>query len=52
LEQPTKAQRAESDEQLSPPKVIIPLKNIRINEGQPATLLTKITGHPFPKVKE
>ncbi len=50
LEQPNKPQRIELDEQVSPPKVLIPLKNIRVNEGQPATLLTKIIGHPLPKV--
>lgn len=33
-----------------PPKVIIPLKDIRVNEDQPVTFMTKIIGYPIPKV--
>ncbi len=35
---------------MSPPKVVIPLKDVRVNEGQPATLITKIIGYPIPNV--
>lgn len=34
-----------------PPKVIIPLKDIRVHEDQPVTFMTKIIGYPIPKVK-
>ncbi len=51
LDAPVPSQRpSDSGEQVAPPRVIIPLKDIRVNEGQPATLLTKIVGHPLPKV--
>ena len=35
---------------VSPPKVIIPLKDLRVNEGQPAHFMTKIVGYPIPNV--
>ncbi|RNA22005.1 titin isoform X1 [Brachionus plicatilis] len=34
----------------SPPKVIVPLKDIRVNHGQPATFLSKIVGYPIPSI--
>lgn len=34
-----------------PPKVIIPLKDIRVHEDQPVTFMTKIIGYPIPKVE-
>lgn len=38
------------DSKLSPPKVIIPLKDIRSNEGSSITFLSKIIGYPTPRV--
>lgn len=42
--------RDQDDEKLSPPKVIVPLKNLRMTEGEPATFLSKIVGYPIPNI--
>lgn len=36
--------------QMHPPKVIIPLKDIKTKEDQPVNFMTKIIGYPIPKV--
>lgn len=36
----------------TPPKVVIPLKDVRINEGESANLLAKIVGYPIPSVSD
>jgi hypothetical protein len=36
--------------QATPPKVIIPLKDVVTNEGEPVYLSTKIIGYPTPKI--
>ena len=38
------------EEPAYPPRVIVPLKDLVVNEGQPATLMTKILGTPAPRV--
>lgn len=40
----------EDGNKFSPPKVIVPLKDIRVNDGQPATFLSKIVGYPIPNI--
>ncbi len=35
---------------LTPPKVIVPLKDLKVDEGAPASLMTKIIGYPIPSV--
>jgi hypothetical protein len=49
---PTQSSRPQDDEmgKIHPPKVIIPLKDIRVNEDQPVSFMTKIIGYPIPKV--
>ena len=47
---PTKSREAEESRNFQPPKVIIPLKDVRIHEDQPVTFMTKIIGYPIPKV--
>ena len=37
-------------ERLQPPKVIIPLSNIQLKEGETVLLIAKIDGYPKPKV--
>jgi hypothetical protein len=51
--EPTGPSQVSKDIQLSkatPPKVIVPLKDLNTQEGQPITFLTKITGYPIPNV--
>lgn len=40
----------ESDTEMKPPKVIIPLTDVKLIEGQPIHLACKIEGVPRPKV--
>lgn len=47
---PTKSREAEEARNFQPPKVIIPLKDVRVHEDQPVTFMTKIIGYPVPKV--
>lgn len=49
---PTQSRPPDADElaKIYPPKVIIPLKDIRVNEDQPVSFMTKIIGYPIPKV--
>lgn len=54
LNSPQSQSRPVKDDEHSkvyPPKVIIPLKDIRVHEGQPVNFMTKIIGYPIPKVK-
>lgn len=37
-------------EHFIPPRVIVPLANVRISEGDPVLLICKIDGYPKPKV--
>ena len=37
-------------ERVQPPKVIIPLSNIQLKEGETVLLIAKIDGYPKPKV--
>lgn len=48
--QATSARRPDQDEKLVPPKVIIPLSNVKLEEGQSVLLACKIEGHPRPKL--
>lgn len=41
----------EPKERYIPPKVIVPLSNARISEGENVLLVCKIDGYPKPKVK-
>jgi hypothetical protein len=50
LEQPHEKPRVEDIENLRPPKVIIPLSNAKLEEGQTVMLACKIEGYPRPKV--
>jgi hypothetical protein len=47
---PSKPRDANEFANYQPPKVIIPLKDIRVNEDQPINFMTKIIGYPIPKV--
>ena len=51
---PAKPERDDEDEKdkkrYMPPRVIVPLTNIRISEGEPFKLECKIDGYPAPKV--
>lgn len=38
------------EERAEPPRVVIPLKDYRVNEGHSVCLMTKITGYPQPKI--
>ena len=40
----------EDNENLEPPRVIIPLQDLQLKEGEPVLLLCKIDGKPKPKV--
>ncbi len=42
--------RNDDDEPMIPPKVIVPLVNVKLNEGQPVVLACKIQGYPKPNV--
>lgn len=51
LEQPaTEKPRRDDQENLRPPKVIVPLSNVKLEEGQSVLLACKIEGYPRPKV--
>jgi hypothetical protein len=51
LEQiPLSRKKPEKADQLSPPKVIVPLSNVKLEEGKPFVLACKIIGSPKPNV--
>ncbi len=53
LEHPSseKSERApDNDEQMTPPKVIVPLSNVKMDEGRNIILACKVIGSPKPKV--
>ena len=47
---PTERTPRERADKLTPPKVIIPLTNVKLEEGQSVVLACKIDGNPKPKV--
>ena len=49
---PRDSHRASGDdrERAESPRVVIPLKDYRVNEGQSVNLMTKITGYPQPRI--
>jgi hypothetical protein len=49
-EQPGYLTSEYEEEPAYPPRVIIPLKDLNVNEGQTATLMAKIVGTPAPRV--
>lgn len=40
----------EENENLQPPRVIVPLQDLQLKEGEPVFLICKIDGKPKPKV--
>ncbi len=40
----------DENDNLQPPKVIVPLKDMELKEGEPVLLICKIEGKPKPKV--
>ncbi len=50
LEQPIDKNKRPEIENVQPPKVIIPLSNVQLEEGQSVLLACKIEGMPRPKV--
>lgn len=53
LEHPSHIQpRPDEAENLRPPKVIVPLSNAKLEEGQTVMLACKIEGYPRPKVSD
>ena len=52
---PVPAQNAPPEDahasKVSPPKVIIPLKDLNVSEGLPVNMMTKITGFPVPNIR-
>ena len=49
-QQPHKA-RPEEVEKMVPPKIIVPLSNVKLEEGQSIFLACKVDGQPKPKVR-
>lgn len=47
---PQERPKHEETENLRPPKVIVPLSNVKLEEGQSVLLACKIEGYPRPKV--
>ena len=37
-------------ENVEPPRVVVPLQDLQLKEGEPIILMCKITGNPKPKV--
>ena len=50
LEQHAPQKKKDDAEPMVPPKVIIPLKDVTLKEGQPVVLACKIQGYPKPTV--
>lgn len=50
LEHPAPQRRYEEPEKMAPPKVVIPLADVKLVEGQAIQLACKIEGVPKPKV--
>jgi hypothetical protein len=50
LEQPSDKNKRQEVENVMPPKVIVPLSNVKLEEGQSVLLACKIEGLPRPKV--
>ena len=46
----TKAGGGLNSERLVPPKVVVPLANVKLEEGKSALLVCKITGEPKPRI--
>lgn len=42
--------RDDEDENVEPPKVVVPLQDLQLKEGETVLLMCKITGKPRPKV--
>lgn len=42
--------RGDAEDNLSPPKVVVPLSNIHTVEGRPCRLVSRIEGNPVPHV--
>jgi hypothetical protein len=47
---PARPHDADEVGKIYPPKVVIPLKDFKVNESQPVNFMTKIIGFPIPKV--
>jgi tRNA A37 threonylcarbamoyladenosine modification protein TsaB len=49
---PPKVNESEPEDNINmePPKVVIPLQNLQLKEGETVLLMCKITGRPKPKV--
>jgi hypothetical protein len=47
---PAPSRDSDDRPQIRPPKVIIPLKDIKVHEDQPVCFMSKIIGYPIPKV--
>jgi hypothetical protein len=47
---PQEVYRGPDVDRVEPPRVVIPLKDMRVPEGQNVCLLTKITGSPLPRI--
>ena len=45
-----KPREVDDNENFQPPRVIVPLQNLQLKEGEQVHLMCKITGHPKPKV--
>ena len=50
LEQHAPQKRKETNDLMIPPKVIIPLKDVSLKEGDPVFIACKIQGYPKPNV--
>ena len=54
LEAPKEPKRPDEGDRVNyqPPRFVVPLSNVRLNEGQPIQLAAKVEGNPKPKVRE
>ena len=50
LNKPRESLRSEEVFESQPPKVVVPLSNVKLLEGKPIFLACKITGYPKPRV--
>lgn len=50
LNRPRESARPEEAQDVTPPKVVVPLANVQLIEGRSMLLACKITGSPSPRV--
>jgi hypothetical protein len=52
LNRPEPSRKKNEEEEMIPPKIVVPPANVKVNEGKPINLVCKIIGKPKPVVSK